>query len=445
MNKKRYLLLIILAVLLIVSLAFYNISAFIDEQTDFTISTINNEHKNTVVEFDNNEKGDNIDNIIIKYDGNPIYLGNILCQASKLYIPLNQFVKSAGGIVINDNDELSLSLKQNVIFNLKYGIYHNGEEKIKLSRFFIEDDNFYISVFDFCQAFSLFSDWDIKTKTISFFSGYQLEQSEKKKGSRQALIRLEDVAPTGDDAASDDDLLKQRVIADYLYSNNIPFGISVVPRYKDPPKGIDNDPSRHYTFYNAQFVFTLDYYIGRGGVIGAHGYTHQNRDGVSLYDAEFGKEANIGLEDAKNRIDLTVKAFEDMNISASFFSFPHYLSTPDEVKYVTKYFNCIYQTYKNKVTHMLQGVRLIKLVPTPINYVGTMEAADTLSDELKTYSKDHLMSIFFHPFLEYQHITIERDNRSKPVIKYDSNTIMHKIISAMQENGGEFVTIFDAR
>jgi hypothetical protein len=53
------------------------------------------------------------------------------------------------------------------------------------------------------------------------------------------------------------------------------------------------------------------------------------------------------------------------------------------------------------------------------------------------------MSIFFHPYLEYKYITIDRENKLKPIITYEHNTMLHKVINAMQENGGKFVTIFD--
>jgi hypothetical protein len=446
MENNKYLLITIILVFVAVSFAFYKILANKEVEFDYTLSIKNNETNNIVTLFDNNEKGAYLDNIFIYYDGKPILLGNILTKSSKLYIPLNKFIISAGGVLIENKNELSVSLKNNVLYDIKDGIFYRGDRNIKLSNAFICDDNYYISVFDLCESLSLFCDWDNNTKTISFFSGYNIEQAEFKKGNRPALIRLEDIAPMDKDASSNDDLLKQRVIADYLYSKNIPFAVSVVPRYINPNNGIDNEPSEKYSFYNAQFVYTLDYYIGRGGVIGAHGYTHQHNNGQSLFDKEFGHEVKLSLKESERRIDLAVEAFKKMDISVGFFSFPHYFSTPAEVKLATKRFDILYQTFKSKkVSYMLQGFRFVKLVPTPMDYIGSIEDADKLSNNLKKYSKEKLMSIFFHPYLEYKYINIKRENLLRPIITYEENTILQKIINAIQDNGGEFATIFDVK
>ena len=48
----------------------------------------------------------------------------------------------------------------------------------------------------------------------------------------RALVRLEDISAKTDPVAL-------RAVADYLYSQKIPFGFGVVPEYRDP-KGVYN-------------------------------------------------------------------------------------------------------------------------------------------------------------------------------------------------------------
>ncbi|MFF0202934.1 DUF2334 domain-containing protein [Streptomyces sp. NPDC005017] len=103
----------------------------------------------------------------------------------------------------------------------------------------------------------------------------------------RALVRLEDISPNSDPA-------ELRAIADYLYSERIPYGINVVPVYTDP-KGAYNEgvPETVRLTQRPQLVGALKYMLARGAVLMNHGYTHQygNLDnpynGVTGDDFEF--------------------------------------------------------------------------------------------------------------------------------------------------------------
>ncbi|TWP53492.1 DUF2334 domain-containing protein [Lentzea tibetensis] len=92
---------------------------------------------------------------------------------------------------------------------------------------------------------------------------------------KRALVRIEDVGPDADPA-------ELRAIADYLYSQQVPFSIAVYPRFENP-LGVDNGgvPEAYNLAQRPQVVTALRYMQTRGGTLLMHGYTHQ-----------FGKEAN---------------------------------------------------------------------------------------------------------------------------------------------------------
>ena len=102
--------------------------------------------------------------------------------------------------------------------------------------------------------------------------------------SRRAIIRIEDVDPT----ASPADL---RAIADYLYSEGVPFAVAVVPVYYDP-LGVDNNgvPTHIEMTEKPQFVAALQYMVDRGGVIVQHGYTHQYDSVANPYNGVTGDD-----------------------------------------------------------------------------------------------------------------------------------------------------------
>ncbi|MFI1175915.1 DUF2334 domain-containing protein [Streptomyces melanogenes] len=103
----------------------------------------------------------------------------------------------------------------------------------------------------------------------------------------RAMVRLEDISPDSDPA-------QLRAMADYLYSQQIPYGINVIPVYTDP-RGVYNGgtPQTVTLAQRPQVVSALKYMLARGAVLMEHGYTHQysNVDnpytGVTGDDFEF--------------------------------------------------------------------------------------------------------------------------------------------------------------
>ncbi len=92
--------------------------------------------------------------------------------------------------------------------------------------------------------------------------------------SRRAMVRIEDVSV-------EDDPQELRAIADYLYSQGIPFQIALIPIFRDPERSLEV-----YLSDRRQFTEAIRYMVLRGGSVVMHGVTHQYR-GVSADDYEF--------------------------------------------------------------------------------------------------------------------------------------------------------------
>ncbi|OOM69324.1 hypothetical protein CLOBL_52520 [Clostridium sp. BL-8] len=115
-----------------------------------------------------------------------------------------------------------------------------------------------------------------------------------------ALIRFEDVT-AGEEYLDSENLEKFRIVVDYMFSVGAPVHIAWIPKFVDPPNGIDNDISKDYSMSNANFLFTIEYLLKRNGVIGLQGYTHQYGKEVSAEGTEFNKERNNDEKNVRKR------------------------------------------------------------------------------------------------------------------------------------------------
>jgi uncharacterized protein YdaL len=103
----------------------------------------------------------------------------------------------------------------------------------------------------------------------------------------RALLRLEDIDPTYDPA-----VLKS--IADYLFSQKVPFGFQVVPTYTDPLGAYNNGvPESTDLVSNPALVSALIYLQQKGGIMMSHGYTHQYSNVANPYTGVTGDDAEF--------------------------------------------------------------------------------------------------------------------------------------------------------
>src|SRR4030095_7270244 len=96
----------------------------------------------------------------------------------------------------------------------------------------------------------------------------------------RALVRLEDIAPNADPA-------ELRAIADFLYSQGVPFGFGVIPNYTDPTgyyHGGVRETVRLRDSEAGPVRDALRYMQQKGGVMVGHGWTHQYSNVPNPYD-----------------------------------------------------------------------------------------------------------------------------------------------------------------
>ena len=128
----------------------------------------------------------------------------------------------------------------------------------------------------------------------------------------RALMRLEDISPDADPA----DL---KSMADYLYAQKIPYGINVIPVYKDPNGTYNNGVAQTITLsQRPQVVSALKYMLNRGAVLMDHGYTHQYSNIANPYDGVTGDDFEFyrAHVDAANNVVYDGPVAEDSTLWA---------------------------------------------------------------------------------------------------------------------------------
>ncbi|MEU2871464.1 DUF2334 domain-containing protein [Streptomyces olivoreticuli] len=158
----------------------------------------------------------------------------------------------------------------------------------------------------------------------------------------RAFVRLEDISAKSDPA-------QLRAMADYLSSQNIPYGINVIPVYSDPKGVYNNGIPETVTLAQArQVVMALQYMLAHGAVLMNHGDTHQYSNvnnpytGVTGDDFEFFK-AHVDSSDnvvydgpppedstawAQNRITEALAVFTAAGLPRpTLWTTPHYAAS----------------------------------------------------------------------------------------------------------------------
>jgi uncharacterized protein YdaL len=166
----------------------------------------------------------------------------------------------------------------------------------------------------------------------------------------RALVRLEDVGALVDPAG-------MKTLTDYMYTNQIPFSIAVIPFYRDPLGKYNGGVPQQIRFRNAtNLLSSLRYAMPRGGKIVMHGYTHQYAStlnphtGVSGDDFEFwdivrnapvAADTSVAWADGRLRAGLAELATR--NIVPFAFELPHYQGSPNTYAATILHFRNTYQ------------------------------------------------------------------------------------------------------
>jgi hypothetical protein len=300
----------------------------------------------------------------------------------------------------------------------------------------ISVDEKFLCLFELCEEHNLLFDFDRHGGAINLFSGNERPPQLPSAGERHALLRIEDVAAFGDEWQQPNELIKMRAIADLLWTHNAAFSIAWVPVYVRPAESYRNDP-REYSRYNLEFVFTMDYWLSRGGEMGLHGYTHQRGSQNSITGHEFGG----GVSDATTResFESGLSAAEFFGWEPRYFTFPKYIGTRRQHEIAAEFFDIIWPHPYSRAIHgpyrVQHNNREIIYFNTPQDHPHSASNADVAAMLRRLNNAGEIANFFFHTHLEYDFMQISRAENNRPIIIYDENSPLHRILNTLKENG----------
>lgn len=402
------------------------------------------------------------DTIALFFENKRLNLSHpIYYETNRYYLPLSEIVTQLGGKTILKADTVTIILgKRKRVIDLTKNTYLLKDQAVNLKKKVILMDNaVYISLFDFTKLFDLKVAWNTDAKSLSFYYNRDKTVRQQRPASgKPALVRLEDLC-SSHYYLSSDSLEKLRIVSDYLYSENVPFHVTWIPRYIDPRPSsyADIDISNQYSMANADFLYTLDYLIDRNGVIGLHGYTHQYGYTVSGNGYEFDRKKNAfnipsSKQYAQDRINAAKAAAQKLDIPYTFFTVPHYCISTKQLSVVQANFDYIYEAYPRHLKRYLYRVKVIKdgdrnitYVPAPINFINLSSEERDIVNVAKNLDPRILASFFYHPYLEFDNIKLQRGADGYPSYTYASDSTLHQIVSALKDKGYRFVKITELK
>jgi uncharacterized protein YdaL len=263
--------------------------------------------------------------------------------------------------------------------------------------------------------------------------------------SHQAIIRLEDVTmrvyPTN----------ALRAVADCLHSNNVPFGMAVIPVYRDPFGFYNSGAAEEHGLSDAAdsvsvaMLDELRYAATNGGQILLHGYTHQYDstenpyNGTTADDFEFWREtfhetnsAMIDLyepvpEDSSawafNRVRSAINELQQAGLPWAGWETPHYAASAMDYQVFATNFPltmqrilCFSEDFDSTNRHVVgqffpyviqRDIYGQKIIPENLGYYGASALADysarSTEDIIRTARKnlvvrDGWANAFYHGF-----------------------------------------------
>lgn len=302
----------------------------------------------------------------------------------------------------------------------------------------------YISLNDFCDRWNL---WPVFSGEGITFYRYEFgweaveEQAQEHPLDKVACLRLEDIMadPTAEGRFTHEKLEKVRILIRWLWDQGQEYSVAWIPIFVNPVKGIVNDLTEDYHWYNVDFLYTLDMMAEYGGHIGVHGLTHQYGEDVSAAGWEFGEDSPFTLKEAEERMVKAKAIAERLGFAVEFFEFPHYGMTKAQGMIAERHFDVIYQQelwtkpYGYVETKQV-GERIVMYVPTPADCVQSVYDYEGMLQRLEdSYEGGQLVSLFFHPSLDYDKLSGIVDNDGNRRLEYaEDRGILSGIIQQIE-------------
>ncbi|MBN8235219.1 DUF2334 domain-containing protein [Halobacillus kuroshimensis] len=222
------------------------------------------------------------------------------------------------------------------------------------------------------------------------------------------FLRLEDVNPTLDPTLLMD-------CADFLFSQDIPFMVSVTPVYKNPGEG-----ETYYLEDAPQLIEALQTIQNKGAVIVLHGYTDQHGEGVSGDGFEFSPEENEQMNEENlqqmlnNKLQKGIHQLAAHDLVPYGFESSHYSLTKEGYRTVSRYFPIyIGQVQLSDSNWMVMEESPVLTKPDMLNNMtfipetlrfqedGNTSSIDDMMERASRlqFTRDSVMSAFYHPYM----------------------------------------------
>ncbi len=369
----------------------------------------------------------------------------VLVEANRYYIPLAELIERiAGTITIRDGVATIATTHITLVLDTNASHYAaDGNQFALKQQPVVSDGILYLSLFDLQKMLALKVDWDEDSGIVNlFWNRDAIAEARQPAGGKTALVRFEDIT-AGQRYSTAESLAKLRVVFDYCYAKGIPMQLGWVPRYVDPGNGIDNAPAQDYSMHNADFIYTLDYFADRNGLIGLHGYTHQYGNQVSIAGTEIDAEHNASESSIVKRIHYAIDDASSLGIPIAFFESPHYGALPYQKDIIGRYFDIIYEhrlsAHERNITKVSTGGRVVTYIPTPLGYIdGVDNTTHGMIARIGALGPGDLASLFYHPDFENYCIAIARGEDGYPSYQYAVDSPLHRIVDALAERGYTF-------
>lgn len=234
-----------------------------------------------------------------------------------------------------------------------------------------------------------------------------------------ALLRIEDVHPKTD-------LSRLNSMVEYLHQNGIPFGLGLVPVYKNPDTGEEVHLSDR-----PDFVAAIKNAQAKGATIILHGYTHQ-RVGETVVDYEFwdrdrhAPPADETPQQVRERLEAGLRETHAEGIYPSIWETPHYAGSDLVNQIVATEFGVVWE--RREAPFFPYPVRLQEtyqlVLPETLGYVNPMEGND--ANRLLAFSdaqqvvRDGYAAGFIHTIIDQKE--------------------MRKLVNGLQDRGYSFVS-----
>ena len=216
-----------------------------------------------------------------------------------------------------------------------------------------------------------------------------------------------------------------------------------------PNASVDNDPLTKNNFEIAEMVYSLDYFTTHNGIIGLHGYTHQCGNCESAVGFEFGRYEPSSTV-FREKIQKAIETASYLDIPIGFFEVPHYEITPNQNKIAEEYFKILYypfNDYGSKKADLTKPQlspynKSSYYISTPLDYIP-LDKEDNALAKLKNANINNMGSIFFHPSLENDYISLTADSSGAPTFTYTDNSTLKRLVGILEEKGFKMIKVTD--